>query len=147
MIDMRVPGCHSYGARLETQRGRPVRTIKVLIVDDSSVVRDGLKGILRAHPDIQVVGEAANGLEAIDKAEQLQPDIVLMDAQMPVMDGVEATHQIKERLPAVKVLFLTVHTGYIEDALAAGADAYLLKDSGRRELLQAIRELGGLVQS
>ena len=121
--------------------------IKVLIVDDSSVVRDGLKGILRAHPEIAMVGEAENGLEAIDKADQLKPDVILMDAQMPVMDGMEATRQIKERLPVVKVLFLTVHAGYMEDALAAGADGYLPKDSGRRELLQAIRELGGLAQS
>jgi len=118
-----------------------VGKIRVLIVDDSAVVRDGLQSVLRAHPEIEVVGEAEDGLEAISKAEQLQPGVILMDAQMPEMDGVEATRRIKERLPSVKILFLTVHAGYVEDALVAGADGYLLKDSGRRELLQAIRKL------
>ena len=124
-----------------------MKKISVLIVDDSLAVREGLRSILRAYSDIEVIGEATDGLAAISKAEQLQPDVILMDAQMPEMDGVEATRQVKERLPAVKVLFLTVHAGYMEDALAAGADAYLLKDSGRRELLQAIRELGDWTQS
>ncbi|MFQ5872902.1 MAG: response regulator transcription factor [Dehalococcoidia bacterium] len=116
--------------------------IRVLIVDDSSVVRDGLQSILGADPNIEVVGHAADGLEAISKAEQLQPGVILMDAQMPEMDGVEATRRIKERSPNIKVLVLTVHTTYIQAALAAGADGYLMKDSGRQELLQAIRNLG-----
>ena len=81
-------------------------------------------------------------MEAITTAEQLQPDVILMDAQMPEMDGIEATRRIKEQLPSIKVLFLTVHAEFIDAALAAGADDYLLKDSGRRELLQAIRKLG-----
>ena len=121
---------------------KQVERIRVLIVDDSSAVRDGLQSILGAHPDIEVVGCAADGLEAIAKAEQLQPGVILMDAQMPEMDGIEATLHIKERLPTIKVLVLTVHTSYIEAALAAGADGYLMKDSGRQELLQAIRQLG-----
>jgi two-component system response regulator NreC len=119
-----------------------METIRVLIVDDSPVVRNGLQGILRAHPDIEVVGQATDGREAIAQAEQLQPGVILIDAQMPEMDGTEATRRIKERWPNIKVLFLTVHMGYIEAALAAGADGYLMKDSGRQELLQAIRELG-----
>jgi len=119
-----------------------VKRIKVLIVDDSSAVRDGLQSILRAHPDIEVVGEAANGSEAIIKAEQLHPDVILMDAQMPEMDGVEATRRIKERLHELKILFLTVHTTHIEAGLAAGADGYLMKDCGREELLQTIRRVG-----
>ena len=105
-------------------------------------VRDGLRSILDAHPDIEVVGEAANGLEAISRVEELQPDVVLMDAQMPEMDGIESTRHIKEQWPDTKILFLTVHTDFIQAAVAAGADAYLLKDSGRQELLQAIRDLG-----
>jgi len=119
--------------------------IRVLIADDCSVVRDGLQSILRAYPDIEVVGEATNGLEAIAKAEQLQPDVVLMDAQMPEMDGVEATRRIKERFPSPKVLFLTVHVGYIDAALAAGANVYLTKDCSRHELLEVIRELASRV--
>ena len=117
------------------------------MVDDSSAVRDGLQSILRAYPDIKVVGEATDGVEAITRAEQLQPDVILMDAQMPELDGIAATRQIKERLPNIKVLLLTVHTEYVEAALAAGADSHLLKDSGRQELVQAIRELGRPVQS
>ena len=122
-------------------RGRYVDKITVLVVDDSSAVRDGLQSILRAYPDIKVVGEATDGVESIAKAEQLQPKVILMDAQMPELDGIAATRQIKERWPAIKILLLTVHTEYVEAALAAGADGHLLKDSGRRELVQAIREL------
>ena len=116
--------------------------IKVLIVDDSSAVRDALQSILGRCPDVKVVGEADNGLGALVKASVLQPDVILMDAQMPGMSGVHATRTIKERMPDIKVLFMTVHSCYIEDALAANADGYILKDSGRRELLQAILELG-----
>jgi DNA-binding NarL/FixJ family response regulator len=122
--------------------GEEMRKIKVLIVDDNAAIRNGLCSILRAHADIELVGRAENGLEAIDQAERLQPDVILMDAQMPGMDGVETTRRIKERLPDIKILFLTVHTGCIKAALAAGADSYLMKDSGRQELLQAIRKLG-----
>ena len=114
----------------------------VLIVDDSAAVRDGLRIILGANPDIEVLGEVADGLAAIASVEELQPDVVLMDAQMPQMDGMEATRRIKARWPDIKVLLLTVHTEFIEAAVAAGADAYLLKDSGREELRQVVRELG-----
>ncbi len=126
-----------------------MKKIRVLIVDDCSAVRDGLQSILRAYPDIEVVGEAEDGVEGLAKAEQLQPGVVLMDAQMPEMDGVEATLRIKERFPNIKVLYLTVHTRYIEPALAAGADGYLMKDVGRVELVQAIKtvhEGGSLLQ-
>ncbi len=116
--------------------------IKVLISDDSRVVRNGLHSILRAYPDIEVVGEAVDGLDAIAKAEQLRPNIILMDGQMPEMDGIEATRCIKERFPSIKILFLTVHIGFIEGALAAGADCYLTKDCNRHELLEVIRDLG-----
>ena len=129
-------------ARSEPGRRRYVDKITVLIADDSSAVRDGLQSILRAYPDIKVVGEATDGVEAIARAEQLQPKVILMDAQMPELDGIEATRQIKERWPNIKILLLTVHTEYVEAALAAGADGHLLKDSGRQELVQAIKELG-----
>ena len=92
------------------------------------------------------MGEATDGLEAITEAMQMQPDVILMDAQMPRLSGAEATRRTKERLPTARVLFLTVHAAYIDDALAAGADAYLMKDAGRQELLRAIRRLGSTQQ-
>jgi len=115
--------------------------IKILIVDDSAVVRDGLRSILSPHAEFKIVGEAIDGLDAIDKAGNLKPDVILIDAQMPGTDGVEATRRIKERFPEIKVLLLTVHTSYIKEALAAGADGCLLKDCGREELFRAIREV------
>ena len=118
-----------------------MRKIRVLIVDDSTAVRGGLCSILGAHADIEVVGKAVDGLDAMAKANDLHPDVILMDAQMPEIDGVEATRRIKERFPEIKILFLTVHSSYIDEALAAGADGYLMKDCGREELLGAIREL------
>ena len=114
----------------------------MLIVDDSLAVRDGLRSILDPNADMEVVGEAVNGIDAVAIVETLQPDVILMDAQMPGMDGIEATVHIKELLPDTKVLILTVHMGFVDEALAAGADRYLMKDSGRQELLSAIRELG-----
>ena len=121
--------------------------ISVLIVDDSAVVRHGLLSILRAFPDIDPVGEAINGLDAIDKVDLLEPTVVLMDAQMPEMDGMEATRLIKERFPNIKVLFLSVHADYLDSALAAGADGYLPKDSDRQTLVEKIRELGAAALS
>ena len=115
--------------------------IRILIVDDCLAANDGLQSILRAYPDMEVVGNARDGSEAMAKAETLQPGVILMDAQMPEMDGIEATRHIKERLPNIKILFLTVHAEYIEAALAAGADDYLMKDSSRHELVRAIRKL------
>ena len=111
-------------------------------MDNSSDVRHGLQSILRAHPGIEVVGEAASGWKAMAAAQRLQPSIVLIDAHLPDMYGAEATGRIKERLPNVKILLLTVHTSYVEEALAAGADDCLAKDCSRQELLCAIRELG-----
>lgn len=113
----------------------------MLIVDDSSAVRDGLHTILVRQCGISVVGEAINGIDAIDKAERLQPSVVLMDVQMPEMDGIEATAHIKGILPDTRILLLTVHTELVDEAAAAGADAYLAKDTGRDELIRTIQEL------
>ena len=110
-------------------------------MDDSSAVRDGLRSILVRQSGISVVGEAVNGIDAIDKAERLRPSVVLMDVQMPEMDGIEATAHIKGVLPDTRVLLLTVRTGLMDEAAAAGADAYLTKDTGRVELIRAIQEL------
>ena len=101
--------------------------VRVLIADDKRSARQGLKALLARLPEIEVVGEAANGQEAMDLTAVYQPDVVLMDAQMPVMDGLKATRRIKSQWPAVKIIILTIHPQYRRQALAAGADAFLLK--------------------
>ena len=116
-------------------------TIKILIVDDHVVVRDGLSTILGREKDFVVAGEARNGLEAIDQAAILQPDVILMDLRMPEMDGVEAMRRIGSQDPNAKFIVLTTYDGdeYIFDAIEAGAKGYLLKDASREELFRAIR--------
>lgn len=118
-----------------------LKRITVLIVDDSPVVRDALESLLQANEDITVVGEAKNGVEAVTKAEMLQPKLILMDAQMPEMSGVEATRLLKQQMPDIKILFLAVHNGFIKEAMSAGADATLMKDTDRESLISTIREL------
>ncbi len=115
--------------------------IRILLVDDNEVVREGLESLLSPHEDIVVVGKAVDGLDAVAKAQELNPDVILMDAQMPRADGAEATRRIKEIMPDAKVLFLTVYGDYVGDALAAGASWYLTKDCRRQDLLEAIRVL------
>ena len=118
-----------------------LKTIRVLIIDDSPVAIDGLRSILQTYRGVEVVGDAANGSEGIAKAKELRPSLILMDAQMPDIDGVEATRRIKGRFPDIKVLFMAVHATHVDAALDAGADGYLMKDSGREEFVQAIRRL------
>ena len=115
--------------------------IKLLIVDDHAVVRDGLITMLGRESDFDVVGEAQNGLEAVEKSRELKPDIVLMDLRMPELDGVEAMRRIREENIEVSFLVLTTYDTdeYIFDALEAGAKGYLLKDTSREELFQAVR--------
>jgi YesN/AraC family two-component response regulator len=115
--------------------------IKVLITDDNEVVREGLKSIFEVHKDIVVVGTAVDGMDALEKAPKLLPDVILMDGQMPRMDGPTAIRHIKKIMPDVKILFLTVYGDYAGDALAAGASWYLTKDCRRQDLLEAIRAL------
>jgi DNA-binding NarL/FixJ family response regulator len=114
------------------------KTRRVLIADDRSHARRGLRAVLALRPEIVIVGEATDGGEAVRLAEALRPDVVLMDAKMPQMDGVEATRFIKERWPEIRVVLLTVHAGYRAEALAAGADTFLVKGCSREELLGAI---------
>ena len=121
--------------------GRKIDKIKVLLADDNEVVREGLISILEPQIDIEVVGQAVDGLDAVVKAEELKPDIMLMDGQMPGIDGTEATRRIKQILPDVKIIFLTVYGDYVGGALAAGASWYLTKDCRRQDLLEAIRVL------
>jgi DNA-binding NarL/FixJ family response regulator len=115
--------------------------IRVLIVDDHAVLRQALRYLLSSQPGVDVIGDASNGREAIEMAERLQPDVVLMDAVMPGLNGIEATRQIRRRLPKTKVLVLT---GYMEDeqiagALKAGASGYVVKKSDLDELLLGIQ--------
>jgi NarL family two-component system response regulator LiaR len=115
--------------------------IRVLITDDHGVVRQGLRMFLSLDPDIQVVGEAANGLEAVAMARELQPDVVLMDLLMPVMDGLQATQTIRTEMSEVEILALTsvLEGASITGAVKAGAIGYLLKDTDAEELHRAIR--------
>ena len=115
--------------------------IHILLVDDQSLIRRGLKALLSFEADFQVVGEADNGEIAINRVEELQPDVVLMDIRMPIMDGVAATREINQRFPQTKVLVLTTFDDdeYVTQALQYGAVGYLLKDTPPEELAQAIR--------
>ena len=111
---------------------------RVFIVDDQPSALKGLKAILAFYPEILVVGQAVNGQEAVWLIAQQQPDVVVMDLQMPVMDGVEATRQIKQYWPAIKVIVLTVQATRRAEAFVAGADYFLLKGNGPEALQEAI---------
>ena len=118
---------------------------RVLVVDDHTVIRRGIQSILRAWPEWQISGEAANGEEAIRLTRDLKPDIVLMDISMPVMGGLEATRAICKMYPETKVLLLTLHDSleWVESALQAGARGYLLKSDTEGELIRALNVVAG----
>jgi NarL family two-component system response regulator LiaR len=119
------------------------QTIRVLVTDDHVIVRTGIRAVLEVVPDIDVVGEAANGRDAVVEARRLQPDVILMDLVMPEMDGIEAIERIKNQQPEARILVLTTFAGEdkVFSAIKAGALGYQLKDSGPEELVQAIREV------
>jgi DNA-binding NarL/FixJ family response regulator len=116
-------------------------SIAVLLADDHAIVRDGLKTLLEAQPDLRVVGEAANGRDAVAAAAQLKPDVVVMDISMPEMNGVEAARRIRDAREATRVVMLSMHGNaeHVYRALEAGATGYLLKESAGSELVAAIR--------
>lgn len=114
------------------------RLVRVLIADDRRATRKGLRALLSLYPQVEVVGSAANGQEAVRFVSECQPHLVLMDMQMPVMDGVEATRCIKDQWPEVKVVALTIHPRYRTKAAAAGADAILFKGDSPQALRDAI---------
>ncbi len=117
-------------------------TISILLADDHVVVRQGLKALLEAETDFHVLGEAADGLEAVQLVERLQPDVLLVDVMMPGLSGLEATRQVRERFPKTQVVVLSMHSNeaYVLEALRNGAMGYVLKDSDATALVQAVHE-------
>ncbi|WP_318422029.1 response regulator transcription factor [Photobacterium leiognathi] len=117
------------------------QTIKVVIVDDHQVVIDGFMARLQLEPDIDVIGTASNGIEALEVISQLDPDVILMDISMPIMNGIDATAQIKKQYPDAKVLMLTMHDNreYIMKVMQVGAMGYMLKEISAEKMVQAIK--------
>ena len=115
--------------------------IKILLVDDHAVVRDGIRSRLTQSPSFNVVGEAVNGREALIKCEELMPDVVLMDISMPVMNGMDAAKVLREKYPDLKVIILTMHEHkeYIQGVIRCGAQGYILKDVSAQEMINAIK--------
>lgn len=120
-----------------------ITPITVLIVDDHPLFRDGVAALLGKQDDIAIVGEASNGLEAVSLAQELKPDVILMDLQMPGLNGTDATRQILRILPGSRVLMLTTYKGDVRanEALSAGAAGYALKDTVRKDLVNIIRDI------
>jgi two-component system, NarL family, response regulator NreC len=118
-----------------------MKTIRVLLADDHNLIRAGLRLVVSQQPDFAVAGEAENGRQAVALAEQLKPDVVVMDIKMPDLNGIEACQQIRDALPQTEVVMLSMHSdeAYVLRALKAGARAYLLKDSAEADLARAIR--------
>jgi len=116
-------------------------TITVLLADDHAIVRDGLRMVLQAQPDIRVIGEATDGREAVQRAVQHEPHVVVMDIAMPVVNGIEATQEIRDRCPGTEVLILSMHSNaeHVFRALQAGALGYVLKESAGAEVIAAVR--------
>jgi DNA-binding NarL/FixJ family response regulator len=116
-------------------------TIRIFLADDHPVVRNGLRLILGTQGDITIVGEASDGRDAVDRVLRLKPDVVIMDIAMPVLNGIEATQQILEAVPEVKVIILSMHssTEHVSGVLKAGALGYLLKESAGKDIVHAIR--------
>ena len=117
--------------------------IRIILADDHTILREGIQALIDNQPDMQVVGEAQDGHSAVRMATQLKPDLVIMDIAMPLLNGLEATRQIKKSCPGTQILILTMHENeeYIRQALASGAMGYILKDAAARELLDAIRSI------
>jgi two-component system response regulator NreC len=120
-----------------------MKKVKLLVADDHKIFRQGIKKLLEEEPDLQVVGEAADGREAVKKATELKPDVILMDIAMANLNGLEATKQIKKVLPSVKVIVVTMHKNeeYILQSFQAGASGFILKEGAVEELVSAIRSI------
>ncbi len=120
--------------------------IRILIVDDSAAMRDALSSLLNAAKGVEVVGIAGDGLEAVERARELLPDVVMMDFQMPNMDGVEATRQIKQTHPGVGILVLSVFADCLEASIDAGAEGCLMKDCEPEELFSEVRRIAAVAK-
>lgn len=119
----------------------PDRPIRVLIVDDHTILREGIRSLLERESDIEIVGEAGDGVEAVEKAGELNPDVVLMDIGMPRMNGIEATRKIRQAYPHIRVLILSMHDDeeYVRPLMQAGASGFVLKRSATTDLVVALR--------
>jgi DNA-binding NarL/FixJ family response regulator len=126
---------------LRANRINPKKRITVLLADDNKLIRKGLKTLLKAESDIEVVGEAANGMQAVEMAKKLRPAVVVMDIVMPKLNGLDATRQIRQCLPATKVLICSAHSdeAYVERAMELGAAGYISKLTSADRLVAAIR--------
>jgi DNA-binding NarL/FixJ family response regulator len=120
-----------------------IHPIRVLLADDHTLVRESLAGVLEADGDVQVVAQAADGIEAVEKATEVHPDVVVADLSMPRLNGIEVVRRLREAVPSARVLVLTMHQEdeYVLQAVRAGASGYLVKDSAASELLAAVRNL------
>jgi DNA-binding NarL/FixJ family response regulator len=118
------------------------KKIRVLIVDDSSSFRMGMRALLEIQPDMEVAGEARSGDEAIESLEQLQPDLILLDMKMPGLTGVEVTRQIKNRWPQMKIVLMTMFADYCSKSINAGVDAFITKGIPPEDVLSVIRGIG-----
>lgn len=118
-----------------------MKPIRVLLADDHQTVRDGLRMIVNAEPDMEVIGEAADGHEVLERAKVLKPDVIIMDISMPGLNGLNATRKLKEVRPEIEIIALSRHneSGYVHELLKAGASGYVLKQSSSEELIRAIR--------
>ncbi len=117
--------------------------IRLVLADDHVIVRQGLYALLEAQPDWRVVGQTGDGLEALDLAERLRPDVMVIDLMMPGLGGLEVTRQVRQRAPGTRIIILSMHSGepYVLEAFRNGADGYVLKASGVADLAQAVREV------
>src|SRR6266571_1603885 len=128
---------------MQAETPEPARRRRVIIADDHELARLGLRTMLEPEPDLEVIGEAATGREAVELSRRLEPDLVLMDIRMPDLDGLVATRAIKEELPRTSILIVTLSEDpdYLLEALRVGAAGYVLKDASRREVVTAVRQV------